>query len=81
MKAKPSHVSEQALSTIPNPMIPMIGEDPVRYAKYPCRDGKTLRWPDGSVARLDLSEDQTVRIRSCGFPTAHPEINRGIAPR
>eukprot|EP00435_Cladocopium_sp_Y103_P074983 s22_g52.t2 len=52
-------------------------EDPIKYAKYPCRDGRTLYWPDGRVANLELSEDQTVRIRSCGFPTAHPEINRG----
>lgn len=52
-------------------------QDPIKYAKYPCRDGRTLYWPDGRVANLELSEDQTVRIRSCGFPTAHPEINRG----
>ena len=52
-------------------------QDPIKYAKYPCRDGRTLYWPDGRVANVELSEDQTVRIRSCGFPTAHPEINRG----
>ncbi len=54
-----------------------IAEDPAKYSKYPCRDGRKLYWPDGSRAELELSEDQTVRIRSCGFPTAHPEINRG----
>lgn len=52
-------------------------EDPRRYSKYPCRREGGLFWPDGSKADLHLKDDQTVRIRSCGFPKAHPEIDRG----
>eukprot|EP00913_Durusdinium_trenchii_P021053 g19786.t1 len=52
-------------------------QDPRRYSKYPCRREGGLFWPDGSKADLHLKDDQTVRIRSCGFPKAHPEIDRG----
>ncbi|CAK9075160.1 Uncharacterized protein SCF082_LOCUS36473 [Durusdinium trenchii] len=51
-------------------------QDPRRYSKYPCRREGGLFWPDGSKADLHLKDDQTVRIRSCGFPKAHPEIDR-----